>query len=82
METKTKWTISFLSVTALAIIMELFSAFDNNPDTQPWTVLIVENIPWFVGLPAIGLFAAWLVAHFRKYYQDKIEEKELELING
>jgi hypothetical protein len=72
---KSKWTIAFLGVTALAIIMELISAFDKNPDTTPWTMLIVDNIPWFVALPAIGLFATWLVSHFLKYYKEKIKTK-------
>lgn len=71
MQNKTKWTIGFLSVTGLAIIMELFAAFDNNWNTAPWTLLIIDNIPPIVGIPAVGLFSLWLFTHFIKYYKGK-----------
>lgn len=68
---KTKWTIGFLGVTAIAILMELIAAFDNSENTIPWTSYIVDNIPAFIGFPLIALFAAWLVRHFYSYYYPK-----------
>jgi hypothetical protein len=58
------WTAGFLSVTALAVGMELWAAWDNSPDTVPWTDLIAENVPRPVTMWAVGLLVAWLPAHF------------------
>lgn len=69
MKKRTKWTIGFLGVTALALIMELFAAFDGDPDTQPWTYLIVRNVPAWVTFPVITGIFIWLIFHFRKFYR-------------
>jgi len=76
MQNKTKWIIGFLSVTGLAVAMELFAVFDGSDDTLPWTVLIVDNIPAFVGVPVIGAFAIWLAHHFYSNYKRVAENKK------
>lgn len=68
---KTGWRIGFLGVTALAIGMELWSSFDGNPNTEPWTDLIVTYVPEEVTGLAIGGLATWLAVHFIKRYQRK-----------
>ena len=68
---KKNWTIGFLSVTALAIFLELFAIFDNSDETIPWTILIRDNIPSYISLPIITGFALWLVHHFYKAYRKK-----------
>lgn len=66
-----KYTIGFLGITALAIITEVIFAFDANPNTKPWTVLITENIPsWITFTFFTGLFV-WLVFHFKKWYSKR-----------
>ncbi len=67
---KKQWTIVFLGITALTILLEIFASFDGNPNTIPWTSYIVRYIPVWVGLPIIIGFAIWLVAHFVKKYSD------------
>ena len=68
---KKQWTIGFLSVTALAIGLELLAIFDKSEQTIPWTTLIRDNIPGWIALPVIGGFAVWLVNHFYKAYKNK-----------
>lgn len=71
MKTKTKWRIGFLGVTVLAIAMELYASFDGNPETEPWTWLIIGYIPSWVTFSAItGLFI-WLIVHFARRYKKK-----------
>lgn len=71
MKTKTKWTIGFLGVTALAVFLELFAVFDGNPETLPWTNLFVDNIPFQIGFSIVCLFAGWLVKHFYTAYKNR-----------
>ena len=65
-----KWTKYFLGASAVAVLMELWASFDKDPETQSWTLLIVRNVPVWIGLPAIMAFAVWLVYHFNKYYKE------------
>ena len=65
---KYKWRLAFLGVTALAIAMELFSIFDGNAETEPWTTLIITYIPeWAFWTFLVG-GVAWVVMHFKKWY--------------
>jgi anti-sigma-K factor RskA len=65
------WRTAFLSVTAVAILMELWASFDRNPETDPWTDLIVAYIPMEITALAIGGLALWLVVHFGLRYWRK-----------
>lgn len=64
-------SIVFLTLTAAAVGWEIVAAFDGNPDTWPWTQLIITYVPWWVTYPVlIGLFL-WLMFHFAYYYVRK-----------
>lgn len=58
------WLITFLGITAVAIGMELWASFDGDPNTDPWTDLIVRYIPWEVTAVLVGGLALWLPLHF------------------
>ena len=62
------WRTAFLSLTALVLAMELFAAFDGDPETDPWTDMIVGYIPAEVTIAAIGALVLWLPAHFGLRY--------------
>jgi hypothetical protein len=38
------WIIGFLGVTVVAVGAELWASFDGDPDTAPWTDLIVRYV--------------------------------------
>lgn len=69
------FTAGFLGVTVLAIITELIFAFDGNTDTHPWTDLIVEYVPWELGLAAFGALLLWVPIHFYVRYRRKQKKK-------
>lgn len=67
------WIILFLSVTGLAILMELWGALGPDPNTfMPWTSLIIQYIPMWIGFPVIVLFAGWLIYHFYYWYRKQM----------
>lgn len=67
---KYRWRLAFLGTTALALFMELLASFDNDPETDPWTSMIVQYIPAEVATAAIGALALWLPVHFGvRYYR-------------
>jgi len=68
---RTAWRVMFLTVTAAAVGMELWAAFDGNDSTRPWTVEIVEHVPMEVTLAAIGALVLWLPVHFWRQYARK-----------
>jgi hypothetical protein len=61
---RNRWRTAFLVVTALAIGMELTAAADHNPDTEPWTDLIVTYVPGEAIMATIGALSLWLIVHF------------------
>lgn len=77
MTTKAKlWARWFLALTAMGVIvptgMEIYAAFDSDPDTAPWTEYISKNVPWPVAIAVyIGLVVlmVWLVPHFIYHYR-------------
>lgn len=71
MSRRTSWRVTFLSLTALVLGMELFASFDGNPDTRPWTDEIVDFIPGEVAAVGIGGLSLWLVVHFGLRYHRK-----------
>lgn len=62
------WRVSFLGLTALVLGMEVFASVDGNPDTEPWTDLIVSYVPAEFAVAAIGALALWLPVHFGLRY--------------
>jgi hypothetical protein len=62
--TRDAWLCTFLAITALAIMLELLAAFDGDPNTDPWTDLIVKYVPMEVTFAVIGALCAWLPLHF------------------
>lgn len=54
----------FLGLTALVLGMEIWFSADGNPNTEPWTVLIVDHFDGELIISAIGALTAWLFAHF------------------
>lgn len=63
------WRTGFLAVTALAIIAECWAAWDGNPDTDPWTDLIVRYVPWELALAVFGALLLWAPVHFYVRYR-------------
>lgn len=66
--TRTRWRAAFLSVTALAIVLELVAVLDGRPDTEPWTDLIVTYVPMEVTALAVAGLSGWLAVHFGVRY--------------
>lgn len=70
------WILLFLSLTGLVIAMELLAACDNNPDTVPWTALIVEYINVEIAMFLIGGLSLWLIVHFGRAYYKKHKRED------
>lgn len=70
MTKRTIASIGFLGVTALAVILELVFAFDNSPDTRPWTDFLTD-LPWWIWAPASLTLSIWLPLHLWKYWRLK-----------
>lgn len=75
MNRRTGWTVGFLAVTALAIGMELFAIRDGNPDTQPWTDLVVDHLPEEGVYALIGALLLWLPIHFWRKYRKRERQR-------
>jgi hypothetical protein len=69
------WRVAFLGVTSLALVMELWASFDGNPDTDPWTYLIVGYVPWELALAAFGALLLWVPIHFYVRYRRKAQRR-------
>jgi hypothetical protein len=70
MPRRTRWIAGFLSATAAALIAECWASWDTDPDTVPWTELIVTYIPGEVTAALIGALLLWLPVHFAiRYYR-------------
>ena len=68
-----RWRIAFLGLTTLVVGMEIWASVDGDPQTDPWTDLIVEYIPLEVTALAIGGLSLWLVVHFWRRYKRKAD---------
>ena len=66
-----KWTTGFFGVTILAVGLELWAIFDGSDNTTPWTSYFINFFPWYIGMPIVVGFAAWLVHHFGYWYKVK-----------
>lgn len=62
------WRVSFLGLTALVLGMEVFASVDGNPETEPWTDLLVSYVPGEFTFAAIGALVLWLPVHFGLRY--------------
>lgn len=69
------FTTVFLGVTAVALIMECWASWDSNPDTVPWTYLIVDHIPGEITAVALGGLMLWLLVHFALRYWHKAQRQ-------
>lgn len=66
MSKRTIWSAAFLTLTAAAVGMEIWGAWDSSSDTTTWTELIVRFIPAPVVTVAVAALIRWLPGHFRK----------------
>lgn len=65
------WVTGFLGVTAGLLTAECWASWDTNPDTVPWTELIVTYVPGEVTLAVVGALVAWVPVHFVRRYRRK-----------
>lgn len=68
MSRRTAWRAVFLGLTAVVLGMEVWASADGDPETDPWTDLIVQYIPGEVTAVLIGGLALWLPVHFGLRY--------------
>lgn len=71
MPSRVLWRVLFLAVTAGALTMECWAAWDGNPETDPWTDMIVRYVPAELTLAVIGALVAWVPVHFFVRYRRK-----------
>lgn len=67
--TRNRWRVAFLTLTALVIGMEIWAGVDGNPDTDPWTDLLVAYVPMEVTFALVGALLLWLPIHFWLRYR-------------
>lgn len=58
------WTGVFLALTASALGMEIYGAFDASDNTPPWTDLLSNYVPEPVTFGALAVLALWIFPHF------------------
>jgi putative Ca2+/H+ antiporter (TMEM165/GDT1 family) len=61
------WTIVFLGVTLVAIVMEVAAGMFHVAGTIPWTEYIARYVPWPIQLIAYVALAVWLPFHFWRH---------------
>jgi type IV secretory pathway TrbD component len=66
-----KRSVVFLAATATVLGWEVYASWDDDPETSPWTDLIVTYLPGEVTAVAIGGLVAWLPVHFGLRYWRK-----------
>lgn len=69
------WRTGFLTVTAGAIIMECWAAWDGNHQTDPWTDLITTYVPWQAAVAVFGALLLWVPLHFVVAYRRRMKAK-------
>lgn len=70
------WIIVFLFGTALVIGEECYAAFDNSPNTTPWTELLTTYVSPWITFSAIAVFVIWLPWHFILAYRARRLERQ------
>lgn len=58
------WTVIFLGITLVAIVMEVIAGVFHPAGTIPWTEYLAQYVPWPVQLIAYVTLAVWLPFHF------------------
>lgn len=61
------WTVVFLGVTLVAIVMEVVAGVFHPAGTIPWTEYIAKYVPWPIQLIAYVALAVWLPFHFWRH---------------
>jgi hypothetical protein len=79
---RTAWVTAFLSGTALILTAELWASFDDDPNTDPWTDLIVAYVPAEITFAAIGALALWLPIHFAIRYKRRRDSTRSDVTNN
>jgi hypothetical protein len=65
---KTILSIAFLSITGVAVGMEVWFAVDHDPSTLPWTWWIATYVPAPITYAAIAVLVSFLMPHFIEAY--------------
>jgi hypothetical protein len=68
MTRKTVLSIAFLSITGVAVGMEVWFAVDHDSATVPWTNLLATYVPAPITFAAIALLLSWLPGHMIEAY--------------
>jgi hypothetical protein len=63
------WTSVFLAITAAALGMEIYGAFDTSDNTPPWTDLLSQYVPEPVTMGLLAVLALWIFPHFWLAYR-------------
>jgi hypothetical protein len=61
------WTIVFLGITLVAIVMECVAGLLHPAGTIPWTEYLARYVPWPFQLLAYVALAVWLPFHFWRH---------------
>ncbi|HEX6038898.1 hypothetical protein [Longimicrobium sp.] len=73
--TRRRWIRAFVAVFAVWLAMELWSSFDKDPDTVPFTWILVDHVSWELLLFVFGALALWLPPHFYIRYRRRARER-------
>lgn len=68
MSRRAAWRAVFLGLTVFVLGMEVWASADGDPETEPWTDLIIQYIPGEVAAVLIGGLMLWLPVHFGLRY--------------
>lgn len=61
------WTVVFLGITLVAIVMEVLAGLWHVAGTIPWTEYIAQYVPWPFQLIAYVALVVWLPFHFWRH---------------
>ncbi len=64
--------IVWICILGVLLAYELWTAFDGDPGTMPLTHVVMEWVPWYLGMP----IPIWLVYHFGIRYWRKRHDGE------
>ncbi len=71
MTRKTRFSIAFLSITAMTVGWELVAVANPKDDLEPWTYLIVDHVPAAIAMAVIAILVSWLPGHFMHEYSHR-----------